>query len=563
MKRLVFLALLGCFIFSTTSAEAFDFTAHGYYRNRVVFYGDADLQKPWGNPLYNNDRFGLISYNQMRLRVEPVLKLNNFLSIHTQFDFLDDLVYGSHDTQQLEVLSPVVGTITLPAGGGSLSMVGGAAGDKGSVNVRRAWAEIMTPIGKLRFGRQPSNWGLGIFQNDGNSRQADFGDTADRIMFLTQKQFDNGGALTIGALWDIAFEAQFDPSIEGLGGIVRDNGQDTNQWAGIVLYEQPEFAFGIFGGIRKRDGGNAPTSSVQYLDATGALTDAPADNNAGVDGDTLVHFIDAYGRYTWNEYDFRFEFVYLGGKMTTGVALDAIPFPGFNPDPGALDNGVIQLQPNQDLRVFMAAFEGGARYKWGGDWKVKAGFAQGDANPLSQRITQYGFRPDYNIALLMFHVPLGTSPALLSSADGSLLAGSLPITGNYINNAIYVSGGYKHHFDFGSSCPQCNDFSVGLNVVTAFAHKPPVRLNFQELLGSTTLPIVEGKGKWYGVEVDVLIEGQFFDHLYAALEGGVLIPGSAYNIDVNVIDPSGMIAPIDYDKANLAWGTRLTLMLEF
>ena len=164
----------------------------------------------------------------------------------------------------------------------------------------------------------------------------------------------------------------------------------------------------------------------------------------------------------------------------------------------------------------------------------------------------------------MFNVPLGTSAAMVDPTTGNLLAGHLPITGNYINNAIYVAATYKHHFDFSASYKQCNDFSAGLTVVTAWAHKPPVKLDFRQLLSDATLPSITGNGKWYGVEVDVVVEAKFFDHLYTALEGGVLIPGSAYNINVDLIDPTGtMVSPISYDKAKLAYGGRLTMMLEF
>lgn len=564
MKYLRLVAFVaGVIALVSSEVYGFDFTSHGYYRNRFEFTYNLDTQKPWGDPTYNNDRFGVIAFNQMRLRIEPLLKLNDFLSIHSQFDVLDNVLYGTSNTKQLEMLSPVVGTVELPAGAGSISMVGGAAGENGSINVRRAWAEVLTPIGKLRFGRQPSNWGLGIFQNDGNGPQDDFGDTADRLLFITQKQFNDGGALTLGALWDIAFEAQSDPRIQGLGGVVRDNGQDCHQWAGVVLYERPQFSFGLFGGVRRRDGGSGTTTTAYAFDATtsNGLTADPV--AAGIDGDTLVYFIDSHGKYSYREYNFQFEAVYIGGEISTGVAIDAIPLAASMPGSPA---GVIQLPPNQSVRVFMAAFEANARYKWGGEWRLQAGFAEGDATPLSHRITQYGFRPDYTVALFMFHVPLGTSPAIIPTGGpvaGSRVAGGLPITGNFINNAIYAAATYKHHFDFGSMCKNCNDFSAGLRITTAFAHKNPVEIDFADLLGDATFPSVESRGKWYGIECDVLIEGRFFDYLYAVLEGGVLIPGSAYDINVNLIDPNSIIAPIATDRANLAYGGRLTLMLEF
>lgn len=531
------------------AGQALDFSAHGYYRVRSAVLQDLDMQRP-SSLAFTNDRFGLIQYNQMRLRIDPMLKINDFLSLHTQFDILDNLVFGSQTTKQLEVLSPIVGTITLPTGAGSLSLVGGTAGENASINVRRAWMDILTPIGKLRIGRQPSHWGLGIFQNDGNHRHGDFGDTADRVLFLTQHEFANGGAFSVGALWDIASESQRDPRIGGLAAAIRDNGQDTNQWALVLHYEEPRFSFGAYGGLRKRDGSNGTTTTA--TDVNGAT------QNTGIDGNTLMFFADAYGRVRIDRHHkVQFEYVRLGGKISTGVAINAIAFPGLAAP------GIIQLPAKQDVAVNLAAVEADGQYDWGGAWKVQGGFAQGDGSPLSQRITQYGFRPDYNLGLLMFNYPLGTSPTLRNGTTGAKLTGGVPITGNFINNAIYAAATYLHTLDVSHVMRQARDFKVGGRVVTAWAHKPPVTLDFAELLSNANMPSIESRGKWYGIEGDLVAEATFFDHLWANLELGFLFPGHAYDVNVNLVNPGSIVATIPFDKANFAYGGRVTLALEF
>lgn len=531
-------------------AAAIDFSSHGYYRVRSSVFQDLDTQKPNNSLAFTNDRFGLIQFNQMRLRIDPTLKVNDFLSLHTQFDILDNIVFGSQTTKQLEVLSPVVGTINLPSGAGSLSLVGGAAGENGSINVRRAWMDIFTPVGKVRIGRQPSHWGLGIFQNDGNGRQGDFGDTADRVLFLTQHEFQNGGAFTVGALWDIAYESQRDPRIGGLAAAIRDNGQDTNQYAAVFYYEEPRFTFGAYGGLRRRNGSNGTTTTA--TDVNGATV------NTGIDGNTLMYFADAYGKFKIDRHHkVGFEYVRLGGKISTGVAINAIAFPGLAAP------GIIQLPAKQDLAVNLAAMEAEGKYDWGGEWKVQGGFAEGDGSPLSQRITQYGFRPDYNLGLLMFNQPLGTSPTLRNGTTGAKLTGGVPITGNFINNAIYAAATYMHRFDISRAIRSANDFKFGGRVVTAWSHKPPVSLNFADLLSNANMPTIESRGKWYGVEADLVAEATFFDHLWTQLEAGFLFPGHAYDINVNLINPGAIVATVPFDKANFAYGGRFTLALEF
>ncbi|MFH1874640.1 MAG: hypothetical protein ABH859_05580 [Pseudomonadota bacterium] len=573
VKSIKYLFVLFFLLIFTATALAVDFSTHGYYRTRVVALDNTDLQRPNSSIAYSNNRFGFVSYNQMRLRLEPNLKLNDHISIQAEFDILDNVLYGTKDTKELNVLSPLVGTLTMPAGAGSFWMTGGVAGDNQAINIRRVWADILTPIGKFRLGRQPSHWGLGIFQNDGRERQGDFGDTADRILYLFQKDLAGAGSVTGGLSWDIAYEAQTDQRL-GFGGTVQDlampsNSRDTQQYAALFIYDRTEATVGVFGGIRRRDGRNGATT----MTVTDALQNEVA---AGVDGDTLLYFIDLYAKYQYENYKFQLEGVYVGGKVSTGVAVDAVPFQGL----GAADpanpcgtGGIICLPQNQSMQVLMAAFEAEADYKWGGSWKIQTGFAQGDGDVLSGKITQLGFRPDYQIALLMFNRPLGTSPSYYGEpaydpGTTAKLGGGQWLTGNYINNAVYLTAGYKHEFDVSDVIAGCEFLKVGGKIVTAWAHKKNVNVDFAQVVGTANLPTISETAssflkRWYGLEFDLSVEAKLFEYLYTALEGGVLIPGREYNIEVNVTDPGALIEPIPQDNANLGWGIRLTASIEF
>lgn len=561
MRRLggVFLAtLLWC-----TQAAALDFGLKGYYRFRGDLTHDLDTQTHNKGITHDNDRFGVIQYNQMRLRLGPHLKINDNLSVHTEFDILDNVLFGQSSNKNLQINSPVTGTITLPAGAGTIGEVGGAAGENGSIHVRRAWMEILAPFGKFKIGRQPSHWGLGIFQNDGDDSGGDFGDSQDRVAYLGQLQYKDGSALTLGAVWDVPFEAQSDPRIQGLGGAIRDNGQDAKQFAGLAFYDRTNFAIGSLAGVRLRSGSNGTTTTA--VDAKGNTV------NAGTDGDTTMYFGDLYAKYAVDVYTFQFEGVYIGGEISTGVALNAIPFSSFSSSGSGA--GIIALPARQDLQVMMAAFEANATYPWGGEVDLKAGYASGDETPLSTKITQYGFRPDYKVALMMFHRPLGTSPALYGASASntsttSKLTGGVPITGNFINNALYVSAGYKHQIDVSRLMPQANWLKVGGNVTTAWAPKKNVNLDFKTLLANSNLPSLTDNTnsilkRWYGLEIDGVVEAQWYENLYTAFEAGILLPGKAYNIDVTPTDPGDIIDPIPADKASIAIAARLTAQVVF
>jgi len=549
-----------------TSAFAIDFSTHGYYRTRLNGFENLDLQRPNDSIAHSDDRYGFVTYNDMRLRLEPNLKINDNLSIHAWFDVLDNVLFGSDPTRQDRVLSPLIGTLTLP------TELGDPEYQK-AFNVRGVWADILTPIGKFRIGRQPSHWGLGIFTNDGHDRQADFGDTFDRILYVVEHNFPSVGTFLGSLSWDIISEAQFDQRL-AFGNTVAEEempsaSRNMQEVTLSLSLDRPEFGVGIFSGLRYR---HATKDSV-----TMAVTDALGNEvGAGADGKTLIYFADLYARYQYENYKFKFEGVYLGGRVSTGLAISAIPFRGLgeaDPADPCRTGGIICMPPEQALQVFMAAFEAEAQYKWGGEWKFQAGFAEGDGDPVSGKITQYGFRPDYQIALFMFSRPAGTSPSYYGEpatdpGTTAKLGGGQPITGNYVNNALYFTLGYKHKFDVSGSLPGCDWFKVGGKVITAWAHKKNVNINFAQVVGTANLPAVTETAnsiwkRWYGIEFDVSAEAKFFEHLYMALDAGVLIPGREYNIEVAVIDPGGLIEPIPYDKADIGWGGRLTASLEF
>jgi uncharacterized protein (TIGR04551 family) len=152
------------------------------------------------------------AHANLRLRLNPEIHISDNLRIMTQIDLLDNLVLGS--TPDAYALRPSGAGATGYAAGvngyngyaplGAFSITqgpptAGVNGYRNSIDVQRAWAEYLTPVGQLRFGRMPSHWGLGMVANAGDCLDCDYQTNADRIMFVTGlKSLD----LYFGASWD-------------------------------------------------------------------------------------------------------------------------------------------------------------------------------------------------------------------------------------------------------------------------------------------------------------------------------------------------------------------------
>ena len=109
--------------------------------------------------------------------------------IHSQFDVLDNTIMGSTPDSLAsnrayggyvpQAPIPFLYTTQDPPEVGQNGFVS-------SIRAKRAWAEIDTEFGSLRFGRMPWHFGRGISYNDGSCLDCDGGTTVDRIALLTE-----------------------------------------------------------------------------------------------------------------------------------------------------------------------------------------------------------------------------------------------------------------------------------------------------------------------------------------------------------------------------------------
>jgi uncharacterized protein (TIGR04551 family) len=126
----------------------------------------------------------------IRFRLEPTLNVTDNVRIHSQFDVLDNTILGSTPDSLAGLNRPysdVVPQAPIPFLYNSQDPPEvGQNGYVSSIRAKRAWAEIDTEFGSLRFGRMPWHFGRGISYNDGSCLDCDGGTTVDRLALLTE-----------------------------------------------------------------------------------------------------------------------------------------------------------------------------------------------------------------------------------------------------------------------------------------------------------------------------------------------------------------------------------------
>ncbi|MEB2311341.1 MAG: TIGR04551 family protein [Sorangiineae bacterium] len=445
---------------------------HGYYRLRAeMFYNfslgriDAPSNALWPMPIDNryNTIYGQGSYGpslctgadsveapndssdpaqakwpcksktqagaNMRFRLAPELHISDNLRVMSQIDLLDDLVLGSTPEGYANAPSSSGGYAVVKRGGyaplGAFDVTqeppsAGLNSVRDSIRVKRVWAEYMTPVGQLRFGRMPSQWGLGILANAGDGYDDDYQSTADRLMFVTGiKSLD----LYFAGAWDFVNEGPTSESQQQAEGQPYDlaQGDDVDQYVMVVMRKtSPELQkLTLAKGGVVLNGGMYVVYRAQKLaaDQSGACTGAAA---LGCPSDTIAQGYVHRGARAWipdlwlqvlyKKFRFEMEAVTLQGSI------DNTQFSGGGSDYNNTlgDDGwkIRQYGIAAELEQRLVEDKLRLEFKWGwasGDPDVNSPIAGGLSpgfNGLQPQlgdrtISTFRFHPSYKVDLIL------------------------------------------------------------------------------------------------------------------------------------------------------------------
>ncbi len=148
----------------------------GQYRARGWMYNSLSLSE--SNPNAEGKSAGMDHH----LRLQPSWRINQGLSIHTQFDLLPAVLWG--DTPVTTTGAP--GEEVNAFFSDSFVPPTDGEGNLQHFQVSRLWSEVKGDWGHVRFGRMPHHWGMGMVHNAGNGPLDTIGDSVDRIQYTAR-----------------------------------------------------------------------------------------------------------------------------------------------------------------------------------------------------------------------------------------------------------------------------------------------------------------------------------------------------------------------------------------
>ncbi len=403
---------------------------NGYFRVRAKTFQQKDFQNS--------------SYIEHRFRWEPEIKVIDKLSILMQMDV--EGIWGTHNS-----------FFDIDSGVNAINF-----------KFNRGWLRYMTSIGLLEIGRMPSNWGLGIFTNDGDGFDDMFGDnydgdTFDRVLFGT-KPLGRASPLTTALIFDIVSTGRPEDIEDDVGEIIL-----------ALIYSDAWGIAGIYGGYR-------PQLSTN----------------------TEAYFGDIYLKFTVYDITFEAESVYVHGHSRA-----------------------LQTWLNQGKYTINQAGSAG-RLGYSGRFiepSLEVGFASGDNNPFNRHVTQFTFHRDYNVGLILYEQVLADLTEAMHQNFYTL--GEYPPPGaeklstrGGVTNSIYLFSAMKFNILQGLSA-----VIGGLYARSVFPFVDVVELiktNYgKNLMGGEP-------SKELGWEVDSGLEWEFLKNFKIVIQGGYFYPGNAF-----------------------------------
>lgn len=381
-------------------------------RRQVLLCGTPSTAGPLGECIDKSE-----AHANLRLRLNPEIHISDNLRIMSQVDLLDNLVLGSTPDAYAMRPSGTGGTGYSPAVNGynGYAPLGafsttqgpptaGVNGYRNSIDVQRAWAEYLTPVGQVRFGRMPSHWGLGMLVNSGDQIDQDWQSNADRIMFVSGiKSMD----LYFGGAWDFVSTGSTTAtpySVYGGQPYNNSNLSNVDQWVAFIARRtNPDLQrLKLSRGDTVLNGGLYTVYRKQLIDVKAGETPITVDRSQANNGyerrgaEAIIP--DVWVQFLWNKLRLEAEAASIWGSIENSPA-------------GARLTDPIKLRMwGLATQAEFRAVEDKLRVQFGSGWASGdpnvEGLAPG-ANGLQARLTEgpistFRFHPAYNIDYIFF-----------------------------------------------------------------------------------------------------------------------------------------------------------------
>jgi hypothetical protein len=516
----------------------------GYYWTRFVYINDlANLAHHRVPGTATGLREPIIDtrYLTHHVRWEPRVTFGHWARLYSRLDALRDVVWGDNDGQS-----------TAPLLDSTPSQTNFLGKDVPSIQLTNIYLDLDLKVGKIKLGRMPVHWGMGLLYNSGGNLlrhragvDDDFGDNYfpsifDRIMLSTDvlklverlwgttKKKSNHRLIAAYTYDRIVEEPHSGHSPMDYGRVAGEQGflsrQQNNieQHSAVLYYRWDKFADGIpfinkFGTTRLIAGLYGAYRRQRAIQGVIRLWDPAQSAVAPIDCSTNRTLPQCGTRSDLYILD-----PYIAIKLGRLLSLKSEGYViSGNTDPSAVPLG----DKVNRVRVYGWALRATSKIIRWLHIRMETGQASGDRTHNDSRYEQRALHADHNVGLILYEEFLKQRSAAAPLTYGSQPPAGGPRTwstaggsshGGVINSYYFMPTVVAHFVDF---------ISLRLGLLNAWSHKQDGVL------------FPRGRGRHIGTELDIGLDVRWgkgddtLRHLLLRLEGGYLFFGSQVSAD--------------------------------
>ena len=502
-----------------SQSESTEFRFSPSYRVRTVRVDPLDL---------SGERVRGVDWTEQRFRLDAKLARPKLGSITMQFDALDGVLFGDNGQfGQTPASNSGVSIATKRP-----NLVGWEVGladdgdpldpdsyipvlsDQPLLELNYLYADILLPVGMLRIGRQPLNYGATVSAHDGGPHNrwgvSEYSDAVDRILFGTK----------LDEAWRIMSGGKGEPDLSQDNGVI---------WAVFYDLLKQHTTPVLAGGLRQI--GTALQFRKAHADWQGWDWEG-----LGFSTNAVYLSDDRFGTKA-----FGFPVLVQGELEDFHLTLQYIHLRG---DTREISEGFAALTGNEarSQKIRSHGAHAVLDYEIGPVMlTMQFDYATGDSDPRSSTpITSFSFARDLNIGLLLFERVLAFESARsvavgienLASADLDSFPLTEARTDGRFTNAIAVfpqvkvdwfeSGQHRLHTRAGAlfAWPEADGGVVDPIMTSLRADGERIDDDAINFHGGDP-------GDYYGTELDLQLGYSFSDFFEWTVEGAVLLPGSS------------------------------------
>ena len=333
----------------------------------------------------------ILSWAWLKLHLEPVIDVAETLEIHTKMSIFGNTVMGGDNFEADSKSNGLLRDAQLE--------------NSANIVFEGLWASVDTPIGELKAGRMPFNWGLGLLYNDGNTiNNQSTGDYMDRIQltipvggFKIIPAFDFASSGVLDKIHDYVVDPSQKDDAYNISAMFSMTEDDPDLLENKLLNEQTVAEFGAMVMFSWKNKGSMVWDAENSVSLP--ITDDFIDDEktyALVDQDSKLWKFDGWLKLHHKNFSLNAELAFLYGSIgrmivdkseksvkaeSVGVALE-------------LEYRPIPKKFHMSLLTGVASPDD-ADYVQGDSWNTPGNSINNDSANLDTKVQNFRFNKDY------------------------------------------------------------------------------------------------------------------------------------------------------------------------